>query len=457
MSKRKKTIIIISSVLIFFLGIGIVFGAYQFSKTATSSDITTGDITVNSKSFVNYSNTTGGSLRVDTIYSFPSISLNSTETYTKTNDKTFQQSKSYYVVGTYEIVTPSPTGTVPSSPKYYQDSNGGFSEVTAGSTFTSGTSYYSKTSDGGYTKTSSVTIGKEINGDYYEKSTTYTGIKNVGEIISLNDTTTDGVTTYKYTAKKSTDGKTASDAANANIIIITTTSDSKEYDTLTLSFDTAGIKSGTTTISGAEVVIGNDGTSLTVIDKSTDTNGELNKKGQTIKITDTNNAITCSATKNKLDNNCIYLNQLGLEFEFTNEIAVYVRIHIQDAWVLTRVYSSNKKQTYTLKDQTQGNSPFYVKDTTNWYYDASENTVYMKAMVKPEKTSNGEYKTNKYRFDVNQAYYYISTTKTSVYKEYVDVQVSFYVDIVQANRAYEKWGVDPSTLGQTSSTSTTTN
>lgn len=153
----------------------------------------------------------------------------------------------------------------------------------------------------------------------------------------------------------------------------------------------------------------------------------------------------CSATANKNDTKNIYLNQLGFGFSFTNDIPVYVRIHFQDAWILTKQYSSNKKETYSMKDKISGASPFAINDT-DWYYNAAENTAYLRTIVNSSKNdSSGNLIANYYEFDVNPAYFY-TPSKIVAYKEYMDVQVSFTVDIVQANRAYEIWGVDPSEL-----------
>ena len=157
--------------------------------------------------------------------------------------------------------------------------------------------------------------------------------------------------------------------------------------------------------------------------------------------------LTCSASKDKYYESSsspkkYYLSQLGLQFTFKSEIAVYVRIHIQDAWTRTRAYSSNTKELYVMKDLIGGKSPFSVSGS-EWVYDETTNYVYLKQMYVPTKDSNGNFVSTTYTFDVNEAYYYDST-KTSAFTDYIDVDVSFTIDIVQANRAKAKWNVDPS-------------
>ncbi len=71
-------------------------------------------------------------------------------------------------------------------------------------------------------------------------------------------------------------------------------------------------------------------------------------------------------------------------------------------------------------------------------YDPNE----MENGVYKYKNSDGTYKPQSYTFNVNEAYYY-SSLSSGVYNEYVDVEVSFTVDVVQANRVKALWGFDP--------------
>lgn len=134
----------------------------------------------------------------------------------------------------------------------------------------------------------------------------------------------------------------------------------------------------------------------------------------------------------------IYLNQLGFEFSFQTDIAVYVRVHFEDAWISKKTYTNGTTNTtYIEKDEIDGKSPFYVNDT-NWIYDEETNCAYLKVMVDP----NDDVEDNtSYSFSLDEDYFY-NLDKSSSYRESIIVQVSYYVDIVQANRAQQKWGVN---------------
>lgn len=154
-------------------------------------------------------------------------------------------------------------------------------------------------------------------------------------------------------------------------------------------------------------------------------------------------SITCYATQkqgwaNETDN--IYLNQLSLKFSYETNMAVYVRVHIQDAWISTKIYTSgNITTTYIEKDKIDsGQSPFYIDDE-EWHYDEATNCMYYKTMVTVAEGESSEIKEHEFKLDPN--YFYRTESSTS-YREHVTVQVSYYVDIVQANRAERIWGVD---------------
>ena len=132
-------------------------------------------------------------------------------------------------------------------------------------------------------------------------------------------------------------------------------------------------------------------------------------------------------------------------FDFTVKIPVYVRIHIQDAWISTQFLSSKSERVrYISKDKISGASPFTVSDT-DWYYDESENIAYYKGMFEPVKDQNGDFTSQEFTFNVNEGYFYHDTSAQAASKV-TTVQVSFTVDIVQANRAEALWGVDFDTL-----------
>lgn len=182
-------------------------------------------------------------------------------------------------------------------------------------------------------------------------------------------------------------------------------------------------------------VIGSDGQSVYIFSKT----------APTVTQTYENDTIICYASERKrndarIDYNAPYLNQLGLVFEFTTQIPVYVRIHIQDAWISTQFLSTRTERIrYISKDKISGSSPFTVTDD-DWYYDASTNVVYHKEMIEPV-IENDVFKTQKFTFNINEGYFYYDKSAQAASK-ITTVKVSFTVDIVQANRAEKLWEVN---------------
>lgn len=286
--------------------------------------------------------------------------------------------------------------------------------------FQSGKTYYVKNEENEYIAATDISVGNTIDKTkYYVEVISYEEISKINSVIDK-------------------DGNTLKSEIDSTKKIVVETNDTGENIKITCTIDpTNGLTAATIDVDNYYAVISADKTGIVVLDRS--------KKNKRNEIDQSNNTVICSATANKNDTKNIYLNQLGFGFSFTNDIPVYVRIHFQDAWILTKQYSSNKKETYSMKDKISGASPFAINDT-DWYYNAAENTAYLRTIVNSSKNdSSGNLIANYYEFDVNPAYFY-TPSKIVAYKEYMDVQVSFTVDIVQANRAYEIWGVDPSEL-----------
>lgn len=289
--------------------------------------------------------------------------------------------------------------------------------------FQSGKTYYVQNEENEYIAATDISIGSSIDKTkYYVEVISYVGISKITSVIDKNGNI---LKSEIDSTQKIVDIKESNDTGK-NICTVTCTID-----------PTNGLTSATIDIDSYYAVISADKTGIVVLDKS--------QKSNRATIEQSTNTVTCSATVNKNDTKNIYLNQLGFGFSFTNDIPVYVRIHFQDAWILTKQYSSNKKETYSMKDKISGTSPFAINDD-DWYYNAAENTAYLKTIVNSSANdADGNLIANNYEFDVNPAYFY-TPSKIVAYREYMDVQVSFTVDIVQANRAHEIWGVDPSEL-----------
>jgi len=359
--------------------------AYRFQKTVVDDDVIIGNITDVSKSFLSY--------RKGTITQTPY----STEYY---NELKVRQNTVYMLEDIKMVSTPT--------------------YVSAGSIteFTSGVAYYTRSGDE-YTQVDKTETPTPQSGiTYYTVSSVAYSLGSVR--VAFDNSGTQVATTVASNSITLKDATTSNTLAVVSNIMITANG------TVSSAIATNG-QTGANLVS-YKVVIGSDGLSMSLInDKATMTPVESNTE-----------SVTCYASiRNKnesyIDYDKIYLNQLGLKFSFTSEIAVYVRIHIQDAWISERIISANKpKVKYAIKDQISGVSPFYITNDL-WYYDADTNIAYLKAMAEPGS--------NEYIFDVNEGYFYHDTSANAA-NTYTTVEVSFTLDIVQANRARTLWGED---------------
>ena len=132
--------------------------------------------------------------------------------------------------------------------------------------------------------------------------------------------------------------------------------------------------------------------------------------------------------------NYFYLNQLGFKIEFKTDIDVYIRIHFSDAWIRTKTYNGNTQDPeYVLRDK------FDIETSNNkWRYDEATNTQNYTEIIKASDA------TQSFEFNIADDYFYTDTEVIGNGHKSIMVQVSFTVDIIQANRAYKLWGYDPS-------------
>ena len=87
-------------------------------------------------------------------------------------------------------------------------------------------------------------------------------------------------------------------------------------------------------------------------------------------------------------------------------------------------------------------SPFAIT-ADGWYYDAGSNIAYKKTKINVDESRN-EPQSYSYSFNLDQNYYY--QEHEGSYHESVKIELSYFVDVVQANRVYELWKVDPEAL-----------
>ncbi len=422
----KKILIILTPILLVLTSI-IVFAVFNFIKK-DDINATTGYIKINEEEtkLISYEDSNNTKYRTDMLYKFDNFTFNTDISYVLSEDVVFKSGKTYYTnsdstynkytgwtVGTPINYTLTTDTTYQSDKTYYERT-----------TYADGTNTFTELSSNEYTIGGSIPSGLNLyeynNLSLYEQTLTNVSVKNIGEALKRNGSNIEKLT---YTLS---DDKT-------KITVDTYT--------LELTFSTKGISNVTIYNSSNEI-----DDSLNVSYNSDSSGFIITEKNSTSYTTLSSNVVTCSATSEKSSEDNMYLNQLGYKLDFTCDIACYVRIHIMDAWIGTKVYATANKETYNLKGLTQNTSPF---DNMNdeWYYNSSENTLYLKTLITPSKNEDGSYSNHTYIFNVNEAYFYNLESEVATYKEYIDVQVSFNVDIVQANRVYALWGVDPTKLG----------
>lgn len=95
-----------------------------------------------------------------------------------------------------------------------------------------------------------------------------------------------------------------------------------------------------------------------------------------------------------------------------------------------------------------------VELSDKWYYDAGTNVAYLTEMINVEEnpysknhqTTVNDNKKAHFNFKFNLANNYFYKTKVGTYDEIVKITLSYHVEAVQANRAMEKWGIEPEYL-----------
>lgn len=170
-------------------------------------------------------------------------------------------------------------------------------------------------------------------------------------------------------------------------------------------------------------------------------------------------SIVCYATEKEgykeENDNYFYLNQLGLRFDIAASIDVFVRIHFEDAWILEKTVGGTVSDPqYIRKAALNSSYPFSAPaGDTDWYYDIDSNSVYYKHVIDSETetatTDDAGNYIHSLSYNVNNSYFYEFGSNEIIANGHqaVLVEVSFTVDVVQANRAYKIWGKDPLTIG----------
>ena len=139
-----------------------------------------------------------------------------------------------------------------------------------------------------------------------------------------------------------------------------------------------------------------------------------------------------------------YIGNFKIDIAITSKVASRVRLKLQDEWELTRIYL-DQDPNYPIE-------PVVL----NVYHDKKDATYYPFSLFKVDPTLNAIYDLDGYTY-INQIIPKNETTiinfidggvpypvkNNEVFYEMVYVHVDLIVDIVQANRFVEKWGIDP--------------
>lgn len=186
-----------------------------------------------------------------------------------------------------------------------------------------------------------------------------------------------------------------------------------------------------------------DGIYLDALKKQTNIPSEIN-----------GDSIICYATEKngylEERDDYFYLNQLGFELDVATSVDIYVRINIQDSWLLEKIINGKITESYIQKNQLVTN-PFVYSDTNDWYYDEDTNYNYYRYLIDSKEKIDAIDTAGKHVhylcYKINPDYFYSnSDTMEEDEHQSVIVQIAFTVEIVQANRVSALWGIDLSIL-----------
>lgn len=159
-----------------------------------------------------------------------------------------------------------------------------------------------------------------------------------------------------------------------------------------------------------------------------------------------------TSSSSKFVSSALYFSKTTVEKEGSNyDKYTYVNMTMDefDNNKLTTTYytlSPEKDNSYsstTKYYKFTADSPFKVTDA-DWYYDAGSNIAYYKKKIDVDESNGGKETFDDFDFKINSNYFY--KEHAGSFYESVKVQLSYHVDVVQANRAFAIWGVDPERL-----------
>lgn len=155
------------------------------------------------------------------------------------------------------------------------------------------------------------------------------------------------------------------------------------------------------------------------------------------------NTLTCYASKIRSYDTLGYVefSKLKSTINYNSNINTKIRIKIQDVWISNKVYSTGREINNIIAkqqvDEDSQNTIIPFTFSADWEYDLSSGYAYYKKTVKKGSSISLDFIEN---YNASNAYYYPSISGSG-FHETILVQLSFKIDIVQANRAYSVWGV----------------
>ena len=433
---KKRIIIILSISIVLILGSIAALAAFVYTSTINSTETTTGDITINNEGYVSYAlNSNVSKNDYANVADFQAaLKERAGGTVVDTEGVNFKASYSYYY--TREVATASEYAS--NTIYYIKDDTNNYVYAGDIESFTTGVTYYTLTytpATNNFTETATVVTDL----DNFDSTKAY--YTNEGENYVFQNISSFASGTTYYTCKYELNSQASGVDKNYYRL-------GHKYDSTISSSDYTGsyILSGVDSAGYGLFTLANSFASGTKYYKLAYAPEELTANAL---ITDPNSSdvgVSCVNTYGSErtgslaeTGSYLYLNQVGFEFEITTKIACYVRIKFRDAWISSRLYKGNSTPSvkYTSKQTISGRSPFYVDDE-NWYFDTINNVAYLKTYM---EAKDGSYK---YSFNLNPQYFYHSNSKT--YTERMIIQVSYSLELIQANRAKTVWGIDPSEL-----------
>lgn len=155
------------------------------------------------------------------------------------------------------------------------------------------------------------------------------------------------------------------------------------------------------------------------------------------------NTLTCYASKIRSYDTLGYVefSKLKTTINYKADINTRIRVKIQDVWISNKVYSTGREINNIIAkqqvDEDSQNTIIPFTFSADWEYDLSSGYAYYKNTVKKGSSISLDFIEN---YNASDAYYYPSISGAG-FHETILVQLSFKIDIVQANRASSVWGV----------------